>query len=341
MPVKRFVFFAAMALALSGQQPDSAPPAPAQQATITTQVPLVLAPATVTDRKGKLIDGLKVEDFVVTDEGVRQNVSLDTSDTVVSPVALVIAVQSSGISQPVLAKVRQVGGMIHPLVVGQRGEAALIAYDAEVRVLESFTTNPDTMRASLAEIDAGTLKSAALIDAVSQGVRMLATVPANYRRILVIVGESRDRGSKVKLKAAVEAAQRAGVIIYPLTYSAQAVAWTARPEDNPPPYVNPPIQGDVDLGGAFVELARITSPNAADNFAFTSGGRHLSFATLKGLEDAIAATGREIHSQYLLSFAPTMPPGTAAHPGYHRLSVKVPSHPEAVVRARPGYFPAD
>ena len=53
-------------------------PAPPPQPTISTQVPLVLAPATVTDRRGKLIDGLTAEDFVVTDEGVRQNITLDT-----------------------------------------------------------------------------------------------------------------------------------------------------------------------------------------------------------------------------------------------------------------------
>jgi len=324
--MKRLVCLAITGAGLLAQQPASL-----QQPTISTQVPLVLAPATVTDRGGKPIDGLKAEDFVVTDEGVRQTISLDTSDTVLAPVSLVVAVEANGISEPVLAKVRQVGGMIHPLITGDRGQTALIAYDAEVRVLEGFTTNSDVIRVSFAGIDARTIKNAVLVDAVAQGVRMLATRPTNNRRILMIVGESRDRGSKTKLKTAVDAAQRAGVIVYPLTYSTQATAWTARPQDNPP------LPGAFDLGGAFVELGRMTSPNAADNLAFTTGGRHLSFATLKGLEDALSVTGQEIHSQYLLSFAPM----AATHPGYHRLSVKVPSRPDAIVRARPGYWPAE
>ena len=343
--MKRAVCLALAATALLAQQADkNGQSGNPSQPTIQTQVPLVLVPATVTDQKGKPIDGLTVDDFVVTDEGVRQTISLDTSDTVLAPVALVVAVQASGISEPVLAKVRQVGGMIHPLITGQRGQTALLAYDSEVRVLESFTTNSDDIRMSFGGIEARTPKSAVLTDAVAQGVRMLATRPENYRKILVIVGESRDRGSKTKLKAVVEAAQHAGVIVYPLTYSTQAVAWTARPEDNPP------LPGGMDLGGAFVELSRLTSPNAADDLAATTGGRHLSFATLKGLEDALSVTGQEIHSQYLLSFAPISPghnglapvpsmPG--AHPGYHRLSVKVISRPDAVVRARPGYWPAD
>ena len=321
--MKRFLSVVLSAAALAQQPPP----------TISTQVPLVLAPATVTDRHGKFIDGLTVDDFVVTDEGVKQNVTLDTSDTVLAPVALVLAVQASGIAQPVLAKVRQVGGMIHPLITGQRGETALLAYDSEVRVLEGFTTNSDTVRTSLAGVDARTIKSAVLNDAVAQAVRMLATRPDNYRRILLIVGESRDRGSKTKLKTAVESAQHAGVIVYPITFSPQATAWTARPQDNPP------LPGDQDLGGAIVELSRMTTPNAADNLANTSGGRHLSFATLKGLEDALSLTGQEIHSQYLLSLVPAAANGGPVHPGYHRLSVRVKSRPDAVVRARPGYWP--
>src|SRR5271155_100131 len=49
--------------------------------TISTNVHLVLVPVTVTDRKGKFIDGLSAEDFVVGDNGARQKIRMDTSDT--------------------------------------------------------------------------------------------------------------------------------------------------------------------------------------------------------------------------------------------------------------------
>src|SRR5271168_5022285 len=86
-----------------------------QQPTISTNVPLVLVPVTVTDRKGNFIDGLSVDDFVLADDGVRQRVRMDRSDTVLAPVSLVVAVQCSGISAAVLAKINRVGGMIQPL----------------------------------------------------------------------------------------------------------------------------------------------------------------------------------------------------------------------------------
>src|ERR1700689_5753598 len=84
---------------------------------IKTNVHLVLVPTTVMDKHGTLIDGLSADDFAVFDDNVRQQVHMDTSDTVLAPVSLVVLVQSSGISTPALARIRLVGAMIKPLVI--------------------------------------------------------------------------------------------------------------------------------------------------------------------------------------------------------------------------------
>ena len=68
---------------------------PEASTTIRANVPLVLAPVTVTDKKGNFIDGLKVEDFRLTDEGKPQQVRMDTSDTVLAPVSLMVLIQAS------------------------------------------------------------------------------------------------------------------------------------------------------------------------------------------------------------------------------------------------------
>jgi VWFA-related protein len=292
---------------------------------------VVLVPVTVTDRKGKSIDGLSVEDFTVTDENTRQKIRMDTSDTVVAPVSLVVAIQCSGISAAVLAKIEKVGAMIQPLVIGDRGKAAVVAFDDEVRVFQDFTSDGTKIRVAFEKVHGRVIKAGRMIDAASESVKMLETRPESSRRILLILSESRDRGSKLKLPQVIEQAQRAGVLIYPVTYSAHATPWTARPEDNP----NMPggAYDSVDLIGPMVELARLGKANAADAFAVATGGRHLSFETLKGLEETIARAGAEIHSQYLLSFTPT-----SSTAGFHHVMVAVPSHADAVVRTRPGYW---
>lgn len=301
----------------------------AQDGSIKTNVPLVLVPTTVTDRKDALIDGLAAEDFVVTDDGVPQKIHIDTSDTVLAPVSLVVLIQSSGISAPALARIRRVGPMIQPVMIGNHGQAAVITYDDSVRVFQTFTSDGDKIRKAFEDISTRTIKQAKLIDAVIEGMKMLAARPQNYRRVMLVMGESRDRGSKSKLAEAVEMAQRAGVVIYSLTYSAETQAWTSSSEDDPP------VPGGPDYLGGLGEVARLGKTNDADAFARATGGRHMAFTRGRSLEASISRLGEEIHSQYLLSFVPA----PSSNTGLHRIEVRVPKFPKAVVRARPGYWP--
>jgi VWFA-related protein len=222
--------------------------------------------------------------------------------------------------------------MIKPIVIGDRGQAAVISYDNEVRVLQPFTSDSTKIQVAIEEVKPYTVKNARLTDAVIEGVDMLATRPENYRRVMLILGEARDRSSKASLADAIEKIQRAGVIVYFGTYSAQASAWTVKPEDDPS---MPDYNGNnVDFVAPIVELARLGKKNAADAFARASGGRHLSFTLNSTLENVISRTGEELHSQYLLSFVPESD-GDA----FHKIDVKIPSRPDAVIRVRPGYWP--
>ena len=305
---------------------------PENSATIRANVPLVLAPVTVTDRKGNFIDGLQVEDFRLTDEGVPQQVRMDTSDTVLAPVSLMVLIQASGISAPVLARTEQVGGMIKPLVVGDRGQAAVIEFDDEIRVRTDFTADSSVIRTAFEGTRSRSVRTARLIDAVVEGVKMLDTRPPNNRRVMLILSESRDRGSRTKLSEAIELAQRAGVVVYPATYSVQGSSFVSKPADSPP---MPGGDNSVDLIGGAIELGRIGKANVAAALARSTGGHHLAFLTLASLEKVISRAGEEIHSQYLLSFTPS----SSKKEGFHQIQVAIPSRSDAVIRVRPGYWP--
>jgi VWFA-related protein len=313
----------ALSVVVSAQPPPTPP-------TIKTNVPLVLVPVTVTDHNGNVIDGLREADFTLTDDGARQVVHMDTSDTVLAPISLVVAVQCSGISAAVLAKINQVGGMIQPLITGDRGRAAVIAFDDDVRVFQDFTADSTEIRTAFEKIQPRVIRAGRMIDAAAEAIRMLDKRPESSRRVLLILSESRDRGSKMKLPLAIELAQRTGVAIYPATYSTYAAPWTAKPEDNPP------MPGGPDYMGGLVDLVRLGKINTADAFARSTGGRHLSFETLLGLENAITRAGEELHSQYLLSFVPA----ESKNAKFHRIQVAVPTYPSAEIRARPGYWPS-
>ena len=129
-----------------------------------------------------------------------------------------------------------------------------------------------------------------------------------------------------------EQAQRAGVLVYSGTYSVQASAFTARPEDNPS--MPAPAGATLDIGATMVEFGRLGKKNTADAFARATGGGRLAFTTLDGLEKAIARAGDEIHSQYLLSFVPQ----TSNKTGFQQIQVAVPKQPYSLIRVRPGYW---
>jgi VWFA-related protein len=324
MTVPRLLAAALAGAALLAQEPAN------QDSTIRTNVHLVLVPVTVTDAKGRIVNGLKAEDFVLYDDGAPQRqLQVDSSDTVLAPLALVVAIQASWISQPALEKIHKIGGMLNPLISGEKGQAAVLSYDAEVRTLQDFTRDSFRISSAFESIQGRTIKSATMFDAVLEGVKMLQKTPESYRRMILILGESRDRGSKAKLEQAIEAAQRASVAMYSLTYSAQATAWTARPEDDPPLPIDP------DYVGGIREALRLTTRNAADEFAKWTGGRHLSFTRLEGLQDAVQRLSSEVHSQYLLSFQPQ----ESSNKGLHRLIVQVRGHKGSQIRARPSYWP--
>jgi len=307
----------------------------AQEAVIRTTVPLILAPATVTDRHGKTIDGLAEADFEVLDNDKPVKHSLETTN---QPIALVVAVQTSAIAGPALAKVQKIGSMFEPLVVGAGGLAAIVTYSDQVKVRQPFTHSADEFTAAMrAILPEGTSRTEAhMHDAVIETVRMLTELApgANkYRRVLVVIGESRDRGSKAGLEDAVTRAQAANVTVYPVNYSVYKTSYTTRGAER---FENGRRVYNTDKGNLlaiFAEIRRLGKENGGDALAKFTGGEKVSFTRLGGLERVIQKVGEDLHTQYLLSFV-----AEGAESGaYHRITVNV-KRAGAVVRARPGYW---
>jgi VWFA-related protein len=294
----------------------------AQEPRLSTTSRLVIAPATVVDRDGKFVDGLRDGDFELYDNGVPRHTQVDFT---YFPISLVIAVQSSSAAAEMVNKTRRIGSMIEPLVIGERGEAAVITFDAEVKLLTDFTSDSVKVRDALRAISFGN-SGASIIDAVSEGVRMLAGRAGNRRRVLLLISEARDRSSKTKLDDALVLAGRENAAIYALTTSLHASAFAATP---------PPEGGEgLNRIAVFSELRHIAKANVAEAFARATGGDHLSFLKQRALERAVSRVGEELHSQYLLSFQAAADDS----PDFHRIEVRVKNRPELVVRSRPGYW---
>ena len=199
----------------------------AQDPRFDTQSRLVLVPVTVTDSKGRTVDGLDSKHFILLDNGRPQKATLDTIGTGVAPIALVIAIQASGISKPVLEKVRTIGAMIQPLITGDQGCAAVVSFSERIVWLQEFTRNVDALERAFREVRPGAAKSARMLDTVYESIERLRQQP-NSRRVLLLISESRDRGSDKAFEQVAIAAQTAGVTVYSASYSAFKTALTTK-----------------------------------------------------------------------------------------------------------------
>ena len=298
-----------------------------QPPTIRTTVPLVTVPVSVTDRHGVVYD-LRSSDFLLFDNGKPRPVRVDTVDSGLAPIALVTLIQTSDITLSALAKIRKVGVMIPEAVVGVNGEAAVVTFDDHVRVAQDFTTDADAISQAFRDLKPADNMGGRMIDAVDKALDMLSNRPGPRRANILIISESRDRGSEEKLPDLIPKIQRMGVTIYSLTYSAYLTPFTIKPEEYQP------------TGGGLLqtvtEVARLAKENTVKALTDLTGGQRLRFETKSKLENDLIRLGGEIHSRYLLSFTPDLEPT----PQFHHLQLQIKNHPDALIRARPGYWTA-
>lgn len=305
----------------------------AQQPTMRTTVPLVVVPVSVTDHHGGPVNDLDASNFLLLDDGKPRPVRVDSIDSGLAPVALVSVIQTSDISLSALAKIRKVGAMIPEAVVGANGEAAVITFDDHVKLVQDFTTDADAISRTFRDLTLGDNMRGRMIDAVDEALNLLTARPGPRRANILIIGETRDRGSEEKLADLIPKIQRTGTTVYSLTYSAYLTPFTTKPEDYHPTGGGP-LQ-------AITELARLSKQNTVAALTDVTGGRRFSFETKSKLENDLMRLGTEIHSRYLLSFTPDL----EDPPRFHHLQIELKGEPGALVRARPGYWalsnPAD
>ncbi|HLY18760.1 MAG TPA: VWA domain-containing protein [Bryobacteraceae bacterium] len=307
----------------------------AQETTLKTTVPLVVAPTTIVDRAGRYVRNLTPSDLLLLDNNVPRQIQVDE---LTEPISLVVAVQSTQEAWAALDKIKKVGSMIEPLVAGERGQAAVIWYGHDVTLAQGFTSDTAVLEAVFQQSKARGSGGSA-IDAVAKAVDLLAGKKDN-RKVVFVIGESKDRGSQTPLEQVISRAQRDNITVYFITYSRFLTPFTARWEpvcdargENCKP--RDPEWGDTHLMAVFGEMRALAKTDVAEAFAKYTGGRRVSFLKQKSLEEVIESLGEEIHNQYLLSFTP--PHSDAAE--FHQIRVTVRHRPDLVVRSRAGYWP--
>src|ERR1017187_7774497 len=67
-------------------------------------------------------------------------------------ISLVIAVQANDRVESVLPQIQKIGVMIEPIVIGDQGEASVLAFDSRIRQMQDFTSDPAKITEALKRI---------------------------------------------------------------------------------------------------------------------------------------------------------------------------------------------
>jgi VWFA-related protein len=288
--------------------------AASQQApTFSSQGNLVPVPALVRDAEGNAVYGLQAQDFIIEDDGVEQAVRLDETPEG-EPISLVIAVQAGRRAEREFSRIAGLAAMLDPVLSGQQNEAALLVFDSKLHVVHDFTNRADVIEQNLKSLEPGD-DGAAILDTVVYASKMLAKRPDGRQRVLLLISETRDHGSRFnKIDDAVRLVGITHTLVYALPFS---------------PYISQQLdtargsnKDEWGTGINFVEklaaARQAMRKNSAKALAQMTGGEYELFATRKGFESDMLSFANHLHSRYLLSFEPKSP-----HPGLHRIQVRL------------------
>ena len=275
-------------LLLSGQQP-----------TFRSGTDAVRVDVLVYD-KGRPVVGLSASDFLLTDNGVAQNVRLVETGDVPVAVCLVLDTSQSVAGPRLQALIEAASRLLDSLHSGDR--ATLITFDDGVQELVSNTTDIGSVRRALASVTAGGRTS--LNDAAYTG--LLRPSSLEGRRLMVLFSDGEDTESWLGRDAVLKVAEREETVVYGVTLR------------------------DRQAAGDEAAMRR----SVVESLPATTGGQLLQADAARDLAALFTKVMTEFRQRYWLSYSPTRVP---TGDGWHRLAVKVRDRNLRVV-SRTGYY---
>ena len=213
--------------------------AQATQAPLTSRSTLVLVPAMVRDKAGEPVFTLAADDFRLTDDGVPQKLSLEP-ETGGEPLALVIDLEVGGAGAREFDKLGALTPMIESVIGNVPHRVALVGFDSEPEVVQPFTGQMNAVTDAILSVTPGCTRQhhqencaapgsvhdagvgdngAAILDSLAMSADLLRKQPVRYRRAILLISETLDRGSKVTLDEAVRAITDSNTTIYSIGFS--------------------------------------------------------------------------------------------------------------------------
>ena len=259
--------------------------------------------ATVTDATGRLVTNLSRENFAIFDNGKPQPVALFANDP--QPITMTAMLDTSGSMVPNVGLVRNATmALVGYLKPDDR--VRLGTFGGRILLSPAFTNNAsDLARFVWERLRPG--GGTPLWDAVD--VAMDTLVDRQGRRVVLVFSDGKDSQSRLKMKDALRRAEREEFMVYAIG------CWGAK------------------NGGRFPIGQNLEKPDdGLRKIAEDTGGGYVELQWTDDLDASFRRVAEELHSQYVLGFAPDKADGKV-----HRLEVRV-NAPGFTVRTRKNYI---
>jgi Ca-activated chloride channel family protein len=261
--------------------------------------------ATVKNPMGQLVGGLTREDFIVTDNGVPQEIAVFERQTQ-QPLSIALLVDCSRSTQRERTyQIQALRGFLKALLGGGNpgDTAALYAFSTDVVLRQNYTRDFKRLSAELSRLtsEGGT----AMFDAIYLAAGELRK--REGRRVVVIVSDGGDTASRVGFPEALEELHTANAVLYSI--------------------VTVPVPGEAGRN--------LRGENALIQFSQWTGGRVFFPTQDQQFGESFQEILRDLRTQYLIGYYPRNV--ETPRDRFHRVELRT-RRPDFTVQARNGYF---
>jgi VWFA-related protein len=307
------VVFALAAISVSAQQQEGP--------TFEGGIDVVSVLCSVRNKQGGLIGNLAKDDFQISEDGKPQTIKYFTRETDL-PLTIGLLVDVSRSQERLIDIERMAAQSFFAQVLGKKDLAFLISFGQDAELLQDYTNSAGLLSKGLAGLKVNgppiqvtespvptvyNPRGTVLYDSVYLAAHDQLQGQVG-RKVLVLITDGVDQGSRYKLDDALRAAQRADTIIYSIEYY----------DPNAYGYGF----GGGGGGGVLKRLAEET------------GGRVFHVSHRHPLTEAFAEIQQEMRSQYAIGYLPT---NGVRDGSFRKIDIKT-RDKEQKVQARKGYY---
>jgi VWFA-related protein len=244
--------------------------------------------ASVTDRNGRAIGGMKSSDFAVYEDGTERKITNVTPAT--EPFNLILLLDVSGSVEERMDFIRKAARDFLNTASPQ-DRISIISFRDDIQIISGFTTDRSLLSKKLDEIDAG--GATALYDALAYSLVDTLRPLRGQRTAIVILSDGDDNRSFVPFPAILEATIESGALIYPLYVPSGLI-----PESSVP---RPTVTVD-PMRTRFLTITT-RAAEEGEKLASVSGGVFYSIKRLEDLQKAYDDVVAQLRAAYTITYS--------------------------------------